>query len=87
MFNFFNEIKTKFGIKEDAFYPFNIVNIGGRILYVEGNQGIVTLSTQRVVFKVKRGQVVVEGSGLVLAELNEQVLYLQGKIDKVESVV
>ncbi|MBQ8444389.1 MAG: hypothetical protein IJX25_03455 [Clostridia bacterium] len=86
MFNFFDEIKCKMGIKEDSLYDYNIVNISGRLVYVEGHKGIVLLSEKKVIFKTKSEQISVEGSGLVLAELNENVLYIQGKIDKVEKL-
>lgn len=86
MFNFFDEIKSKMKIKEDALYDYNLVNISGRVLYAEGHKGILLLSDKKVVFKIKKGQIEVEGSGLVLAELNENVLFIQGKIDKVERV-
>ena len=87
MFNFFDEIKAKVGIKGDALYNYNIVNISGRLLYVEGHKGLIVLSEKKVAFKLKKGQAVVEGSGLVLAELAESTLFIQGKIDKVETLL
>ena len=84
MFNFFDEIKAKMGIKEDALYDYNIVNISGRLLYAEGHRGLVVLSEKQVVFKLKKGQAVVEGRGLMLAELAENTLFIKGKINKVE---
>ncbi|MBQ8908755.1 MAG: YabP/YqfC family sporulation protein [Clostridia bacterium] len=86
MFNFFDEIKTKMKVKEDALYDYNIVNISGRLLYAEGHKGILLLSDKKVAFKIKKGQVEVCGSGLILAELNENVLFIQGKIERVETI-
>ncbi|MBO5394434.1 MAG: hypothetical protein J6A28_00820 [Clostridia bacterium] len=84
MFNFFDEIKAKMGIKDDALYDYNIVNVSGRLLYAEGHKGLVVLSDRQIVFKLKSGQAVVEGSGLILAELAQNTLFIKGKITKVE---
>ncbi|MBP3344980.1 MAG: YabP/YqfC family sporulation protein [Clostridia bacterium] len=84
MFNFFDELKGKVALKDDALSQFNIVNISGSLLYVEGHKGVTVLTEEMVAFKVKKGRVVVEGSGLTLAELSENTMLLQGKIKKVE---
>ena len=75
------------GIKEDALYDYNIVNISGRLVYVEGHKGLVVLSDKKIVFKLKKGQASIEGAGLVLAELAENTLFIKGKIESVETVV
>ena len=84
MFNFFNEIKNKIGFKEDLLNDYTLVNIDGKALYAEGHKGIIALSKERVVFRIKRGQIAVEGSGLIMAELQENTLLIQGQIDKIE---
>ena len=84
MFNFFDEIKSRLCIKEDVLSDYNIVNISGRVLYVEGHKGLSVLSPEQVAFKVKRGRVVVEGKEIMLAELSQNTMLLQGKIDRVE---
>ncbi len=83
MFNFFNEIK---GNLKSNFDSFNIINISGRLLYVEGHLGLVTLSKELISFKVKGGVVMVEGSEMILAELNENTIKITGIIKKVEQL-
>ena len=87
MFNFFKEVK------ENIKYPqkinldtFNIINISGRLLYVEGHFGLLTLSKEMISFKVKKGVILVEGSEMILAELNENTLKICGNIKKVEQM-
>lgn len=84
MFNFFDEIKSKARLKNDVLVDYNMVNISGKLLYVEGHKGITILSPNSVAFKVKGGRIVVEGENLMLLELSENTMLIQGKIDKVE---
>lgn len=87
MFNFLNEIKENIKNPKDLqFESFNIINISGHLLYVEGHLGLVTLSKELVSFKVKNGVVMVEGQDMILAELNENTLKICGLIKKVEQV-
>ena len=85
MFNFFDEIKNKAGsIDGDLYNDFNIVNISGRLLYVEGHLGLTILSSTTIAFKIKKGRVVVDGENLFLRELTYNTLLIQGKIQKTE---
>lgn len=87
MFNFFDEIKNKVKTtKEDFFDNFNIVNLSGKIVYVEGHMGLVLLSKEKIIFKVKRGQVSVEGKDLKMPEISENTLLISGQVERVESV-
>ncbi|MGN1200922.1 MAG: YabP/YqfC family sporulation protein [Candidatus Caccovivens sp.] len=83
MFNFFNEIK---GNLKNNFDSFNLVNISGALLYVEGHLGLVTLSKELISFKVKGGVIMVEGRDMILAELNENTIKITGTIKKVEQL-
>lgn len=84
MFNFFDEIKKKSSQCKDVFYNFNIVNISGKILYIEGHLGLTILSDKIIAFKIKKGRVVVEGEGLFLSELTNNTMMIEGKIVKTE---
>lgn len=85
MFNFFQEIKKELKLPEiDGSY--NIVNINGKAVYVEGQKGLVSLSDNLVMFKVKSKIVNVYGSNLKLKELSSQTLSIVGEIDKIEVV-
>ncbi len=85
MFNFFDEIKNKVtNFDHNLLNDYNIVNLSGKLLYVEGHQGVTVLSNETVAFKIKKGRVVVEGENFILNELTCNTLLLQGKINKVE---
>ena len=83
MFNFFDEIKN---IKNVSIVDsYNLVNISGKILYVEGHLGLTILSKENISFRVKGGRIVVEGENMTLAELGENTLKIVGIIKKVEA--
>lgn len=84
MFNFFKEISEKIDLDHDLINEFNIVNMSGEALYVEGHKGVTLISSETVAFKIKKGRVVVEGDKLTLKELSQNTILLQGKIKKVE---
>lgn len=84
MFNFFDEIKSKVNLDHNLLNDYNIINISGKLLYVEGHQGVTIITKEMVAFKVKKGRVVVEGHDMILNELTENTLLLQGKITKME---
>lgn len=86
MFNFFGEVKEGLrNAKDMDLTVYNLINISGKILYVEGHCGLLTLSKDLIIFKIKNGRVVVEGEGMFLQELTENTLKITGKIKKVES--
>ena len=85
MFNFFEEIKKKAGdIDNNLLNDYNIINLSGKLLYVEGHQGVTIVNSEMLAFKIKRGRVVVEGEELFLCELTDNTLTVQGKINKME---
>ena len=85
MFNFLSEIKENLKMPI-GLESFNMINISGRLLYVEGQLGLVMLSKEMVSFKIKKGLIVVEGSDLMLAELTENTIKICGSIKKVEQI-
>lgn len=87
MFNFFNEIKEILkNPKGFDLNGYNIINLSGQILYVEGHLGLVTLSKTLISFKVRKAVVVVEGEDMILAELSDNTIKICGKIKKVEQI-
>ena len=69
MFNFFNEIKNKGQLNNPEFLnDYNIVNMSGKLLYVEGHKGVTVISKEVIAFKVKKGRVVVEGKDFIVKE-------------------
>ncbi len=85
MFNFLEEIKENIRTPLEL-DSFNLINVAGHLLYVEGHLGLVTLSKELVSFKVKGGVIIVEGQNMILAELSENTLKICGIIKKVEQV-
>lgn len=87
MFNFFDEIKkTGKNVKQKIFDEFNIVNLSGKLLYVEGVTTLLKLSKEIISFKVKNSIIFVEGSELIVDELSQNTIKISGKINKVEQV-
>ncbi|MBQ2713431.1 MAG: YabP/YqfC family sporulation protein [Clostridia bacterium] len=84
IFNFFSELKEKCGIKLEQITPYNIVNIGGQIVYIEGHKGLLKLSSETISLKLKSGLVEVKGNNMFLKELSENTILIQGKIYKIE---
>lgn len=82
MFNFFDELKKEFRLP--FLMEYNLINMSGKALYVEGHLGIMTISKELISFRVKHGVVVVEGSALSIKELSSSTLFIEGKIKKTE---
>lgn len=85
MFNFFDELKKTIK-NQNILDRYNIINMSGKILYVEGHTGIVSLSKENISFKFKGGVIIVEGKDLVLSELMPTTLKITGTILRVESL-
>lgn len=85
MFNFFDELKKTIK-NQNILDRYNIINMSGKILYVEGHTGIVSLSKENISFKFKGGVIIVEGKDLVLSELMPTTLKITGSILRVESL-
>ena len=83
MFNFFWEIKKELKLPELS-GEYNIVNLSGKALYVEGHKGLLALSEEKIMFKVKGKIVVVLGKDLKIKEMTKEILSLVGEIEKIE---
>lgn len=83
MFNFFSEIKKDV---KDLKNCYNLINLSGQVLYVEGHLGLTLISSTTICFKVKNGRVLVEGKDLMLSELSENTLKISGEIKKTEEL-
>jgi len=84
MFNYFSELKKHFKIPDKFFNSYNIVNVGGNLVYIEGQKGLLTLRDDVVSFKLKTGVVEIKGMGLKLRDLGPDTVAVQGKIYKIE---
>lgn len=87
MFNFFNEVKENIKNSQALdLNSFNIINVSGKLLYVEGHKGLITLSKELVSFRVEKSVILVEGENITLIELSDTTIKIGGKIKKVEQV-
>lgn len=87
MFNFFDEIKKSISkIEPNELSSYNLIDISGKILYVEGHLGLTELSKTLITFKVKHGRISVYGEDLILSELDLTTMKIAGKIAKIEKI-
>ncbi len=86
MFNFFDEIVSDFGLEVDFVNSFNLINMSNRLVYVEGQKGIVLISDDAISFRVKKGIVTICGQNLRIKRITNTTLTLVGNIKKIESV-
>ena len=82
MFNFFSEIKKELKLPEVS-GEYNLVNLSGKALYVEGHKGLLLLGEEKIMFKVKGKIVIVMGKGLKIKEMTKEILSLVGEIEKI----
>ena len=86
MFNFFNDIVADYGLEIDLKNGFNLVNISNKILYIEGQKGIVLISEEVMSFRIKKGVITIYGQNLMLKRITNTTLTIIGNINKIESV-
>ncbi len=85
MFNFLDEIKNNLKkIDQKYINNYNIINLSGKLLYVEGHCGLTVLTKTMVAFKIKKGRIIVEGDNLFLSELTSNTIKIEENIKKVE---
>lgn len=84
-FNFFSELKSKCNWSENIVSPYNIVNIGGKIVYIEGQTGLLVLSSDTISCKLQSNKrVEVKGANMLVRELTNSTIIIEGKIYKIE---
>lgn len=84
MFNFFNEIKSKFDLAVEGINEYKIINISNKILYVEGQKGIIAITDSLINFKVYHAVITIYGNNLKVKECTNDTLAICGEILKVE---
>ena len=87
MFNFFNELKkTLSHYSPQIIDSYHLVNVSGKMLYIEGHLGLISLSKESIKLKIKNGCVIIEGEGLILSELTDSTMKIVGNIKKTEVI-
>ena len=86
MFNFFSELKNKYVNAVSKINNYQMVMVGDNFLYIEGHLGLMTLSNEIVVFKVKNGVVTIIGEKLKVKDISDKTISIVGNIKSVEKV-
>lgn len=66
---------------EVALNTIKIILLGRSELKAINHRGIVVYETERIVFRTESGQAEVKGKQLTLAEMNDEFLRIEGRID------
>lgn len=80
MFNFFDELKKEYAVLPNQKAKYNVVFVGGCLVYIEGHLGIVSMREDNMTVRVKGGLVQISGEGLFLKDLTKNTVTVQGKI-------
>lgn len=84
MFNFFSELVADFGLEIDKLNSFNIVNMSNKLVYIEGQKGVVKIGSESMSIRVKGGVVVVFGQNLKLKKITGTTVCIVGEIEGIE---
>ena len=87
MFNFFNELALDYNLNIGGYNQFNLVNLSNKLVYIEGQKGIIKISTDCITFRVKKSVISVFGQNLTIKRITDSVLVIAGEIKQIESGV
>ncbi len=82
MFNFFSEIKKELKLP-DIDGGYDLVNINGKAVYIEGHKGLISISSETIQFKVKDKIIIVSGKDLKLKILSSVTSSIAGEIENI----
>ena len=68
---------------DTAFSTFRYVNMGGGALYVQGHKGIVSFDAGKVVLRVPKARLEVQGNNLKIKQLSNDDIVISGEIASV----
>lgn len=54
--------------------------------HVEGHKGLISLTSEEIIFKFKKGKIIIAGQNLSLVEITEHDAYLGGKVFSINTV-
>lgn len=87
MFNFFNELALDYNLNIGELNQFNLVNISNKLIYVEGQKGIIKILSDCITFRVRKGVISVFGQNLTIKRITNTTLVISGEIKQIESGV
>lgn len=86
--SFFNDIILKLGLDiNDSIGGHKITIIDSKGVLIEGHRGLLDYTKNHVLIRLKKGNITVNGDNLSIIELNEDELYIKGKIFNVGKVI
>lgn len=87
MFNFFSELALDYNLNIGEYNQFNLVNLSNRLVYIEGQKGIIKIATDCITFRVKKSVISVFGQNLTIKRITDTTLVISGEIKQIESGV
>jgi hypothetical protein len=78
--HFFDEIDKALGLPVGAQSAYRLINLGGRVLYVDGFRELLTFEDETVICMLKKGILEVVGKSLTIERYEEGFLIIKGKI-------
>lgn len=87
MFNFFNEIVSDYGLENSILNSFNIINMSNKLVYIEGQKGVFSISKTRISVLVKNLKINILGNDLTIKRITETTVVVVGEISQIESVI
>lgn len=84
MINFINEFAKFIDLPfEEVLSDYKYLNVGGKLVCVQNYTKIISYSTEKIVLKVKRSILNIEGENLTIKELEKNNLIVSGKISNI----
>lgn len=79
------ELADRLDIPEDLLHPASKLTVtAGRRVLVENHRGVLEYGRERILVKLARGRLSVEGSELRLVAMNREELLIAGRVRTVE---
>lgn len=84
MKKFISELSEKTGLPFNEIKgDFRLIYVGGKFVQVINYLKILTYNSNLLLLKIMDNQLVVEGTNLIIEELNKREILLKGKINKI----
>ncbi len=81
---FLDEISKLTGLPiNETFSEYKLINIGGKVLYVQNYLKLLVYNKNQIVLKIKSNEINVEGESLKILELESNSILIKGNIFKV----
>jgi sporulation protein YqfC len=87
MFHFLNEINEQLELPiTSVLSSYEVVNLGGKVVYVQGYKDILNFEKEHIVLKLKEGELHIKGQNLNIRDLNVNSILIEGTIRLIEEV-